>query len=131
MADFYRVNGNAGVVGVAQSFVGKAPKFFGLYICNNGGSAQDISAEMGVKGAVKDILNNIESNASVLVYQVENASSGNISLMLEGVAGATTATTLQAQIRGGGNGSGWYGNTNNIDARGTLVFDAGFKLALS
>jgi len=131
MADFYRVNGNAGTVGAAQSFVGKAPKFFGLYICASGGAAVDISAEMGVNGAVKDILNNIESNASVLVYQVESGTGGNISLMLEGVSGATTAATLQSQIRGGGNGSGWYGNTNNIDARGTLVFDAGFKLALS
>jgi hypothetical protein len=59
--------------------------------------------------------------------QVENTTSGQISIMLEGTGGGWTAATLQTAIRALGATVG----ANTVDVTGTTVTNVGFKLALS
>jgi hypothetical protein len=125
MADFYRTNGNTGPAGTFISFIGKTPKCFGGYIANGSNTAQDLRAELGVNLAVPGILNALESNATVLAYQIENVNSGNISVLLEG-ASHLTASDIQGIIRG----NSPYGN-NAVVATGSIITDVGFKLANS
>lgn len=142
MADFYRVNGNVGLVGdgkgfistaAGASFIGKQPVALAGYIAGAGGTASSLASELGVNLAVEGILKAISSNVTVLAYQIEAGSGGNISLLLEGGAGlaatdATIASAVQAIVRNGGNGSGYYGN-NNTDATTSLFVNRGFKLS--
>ena len=132
MADFYRSNGNVspGGLGTFVSFIGKTPKAFGLRVAGTTG-AKDVSAELGPQGAVQDIFKAISSNVTILGYQIENNSTGNVSIMLE-APDTFSATNLRDIIRSGGNGAGGYGNaTPKFDAGQTLVTNVGFKLAYS
>ena len=141
MADFYRVNGNVGIIGdgkgflttvAGASFIGKQPVALAAVIQDGSLSKANLANELGVNGAVEGILKAISSNVTVLAYQIETGANGNISLLLEGSAGigstdAAVASTVQAIIRGGGS-AGLYGN-NNVDATGTSVVNRGFKLS--
>ena len=136
MADFYRVNGNAGAIGdgkgwvstaAGASFIGKEPLALAVVV-KGAGSVTDVSNELGVNGAVADILRTISANTTVLAYQVEPVNTGNVSLILEGADGLT-ASTVASMIRAGGNGAGWYGNGSTIDASATLVSNRGLKIS--
>jgi len=130
MADFYRTNGNVGTVGTFVSFIGKTPKAFGLRVVGTAGPTS-LVGELGVNGAMQDILKTVSSNITVLGFQVESGTNGNVSLLIEG-GDYVTATNLQAIIRTGGNGAGGYGNSSpQLDAGLSLVSDVGFKLATS
>jgi len=138
MADFYRVSGNAGVVGdgkgfistaIGASFIGKFPVALAGYIAASGGSAQDIRAESGVNNAIPAILNAIESNVTVLAYQIEASTGGNISLLLEGAQGlastdAGIASVVQATVR-----SLTAAGNNSVDCSGSVFVNRGFKLS--
>ena len=138
MADFYRVSGNAGVVGdgkgfistaIGASFIGKFPVAMAGYIANTSGTAQDIRTESGVNNAIPAILSAIASNVTVLAYQVEATSGGNISLLLEGAAGlaatdAGIATIVQNTVR-----SLTAAGNNAIDCSGSVFLNRGFKLS--
>jgi len=142
MADFYRVNGNVGLIGdgkgfistvAGASFIGKQPVALAGYIAGSGGAATDLTNELGVNLGVEGIMKALSSNVTVLAYQIETGTGGNISLLLEGAAGyATTdagvATAVQNIVRNGGNGAGYYGN-NNINATTSLFVNKGFKLS--
>jgi len=132
MADFYRTNGNAGVVGdgkgfvstaIGASFIGKTPLAIAGYIAASGGSAQDLRTESAVNLAIPGILNALESNVTVLAYQIEPTTGGNISLLLEG-ANHLTASDIQGIVRG----NSPYGN-NAVDATGSVFVNRGFKLS--
>jgi hypothetical protein len=136
MAEIYRTNGNVGAVGygtsflstaVGASFIGKNLLALGVRVVGAAGPA-NLQAEAGVNGAVAGILRSVSANTTVLAYQLEPGTTGNLSLLLEG-ATHLTATDIQNTIKGGGNGAGWYGNTNNIDASSSLVTNYGFKLS--
>jgi hypothetical protein len=130
MAEFYRVNGNVtpGGMGTFVSFIGKTPTCYGIKVAGTAG-AKDVSAELGPNDAVAGILRAISANATVLGYQIEDNSTGNISLMLEAPQ-TFTATNLRDIIRTSGNGAGGYGNSSPLfDAGATLVTNVGFKLA--
>jgi len=138
MADFYRTNGNAGVVGdgkgfistaIGASFIGKFPVALAGYIANTSGTAQDIRGESAVNYAIPAILNAIESNVTVLAYQVEASSGGNISLLLEGAQGlastdAGIASVVQATVR-----SLTAAGNNAVDCSGSVFANRGFKLS--
>jgi hypothetical protein len=132
MADFYRVNGNVGAPGdgkgfvstaIGASFIGKTPLAIAGYIAASGGTAQDLRYESNVNYALPAILSTLESNVTVLAYQVENGSGGNISLLLEG-ANHLTASDIQGIVRG----NSPYGN-NAVDATGSVFVNRGFKLS--
>ena len=97
--------------------------FFKLLI--NDGSAVDLQAEVGTGLAVEAILQTIQTKSTVAVYQVEDASAGQISVALYPTE-AYTAATLQTQIR-----TLTAAGTNDIDCSGSDVTDVGMKLALS
>ena len=59
--------------------------------------------------------------------QIENDTSGQISVMLEANGGGWTAATLQTAIRALGASVG----ANTVDVTGTTVTDTGLKLATS
>ena len=138
MADFYRINGNAGVVGdgkgfistaIGASFIGKFPVAIAGYIANTSGTAQDLRLESGVNNASPAILTSISSNVTVLAYQIEATSGGNISLLLEGAAGlastdAGIATVIQNTVR-----SLTAAGNNAVDCSGSLFVNKGFKLS--
>ena len=144
MADFYRVNGNVGVIGdgkgfvttaAGASFIGKFPVALAMYIASGTNSAQNLASELGVNYAVEGIFKALSANTTVLAYQVEPGSNGNISVLLEGAAGlgstdSAIASTVQSMIRNGGNGAGYYGN-NAVDATGSVVVNRGFKLSFT
>jgi hypothetical protein len=130
MADFYRTNGSVGTIGTFVSLIGKTPKAFGIRIAGTAGQ-KDVSGELGVNGAVQDIFKMLSANATILGYQIENNSTGNVSVLIEG-GDNLSAATVQSIIRTGGNGAGGYGNSSpQLDAGSTLVTDVGFKLAYS
>jgi hypothetical protein len=138
MADFYRINGNAGVVGdgkgfistaIGASFIGKFPVAIAGYIANSSGTAQDLRSESGVNNAIPAILTSISSNVTVLAYQIEATTGGNISLLLEGAAGlastdAGIATVIQNTVR-----SLTAAGNNAVDCSGSLFVNKGFKLS--
>ena len=130
MADFYRTNGTVGTIGTFVSFMGKQPTCYGIKVAGTAG-AKDVSAELGPNDAVAGILKAISANATILAYQIENNSTGNISLMLEAPV-EFTATNIRDIIRNSGNGAGGYGTSSPLfDAGQTLVTNVGFKLAYS
>ena len=132
MADFYRTNGSVGSVGdgkgfvstaIGASFIGKTPLAVAGYIAASGGSAQDIRTENTVNLAIPGIVNVLESNVTVLAYQIEPTTGGNISLLLEG-GSHLAASDIQSIVRGGSP----YGN-NAVDASGSVFVNRGFKLS--
>ena len=132
MADFYRTNGNVtpGGLGTFVSFIGKQPTCYGVRVVGTAGS-KDVSAELGPNDAVAGIFRAISANATILGYQIEDNSTGNISLMLEAPQ-TFTAANMQALIRNSGNGAGGYGNSSPLfDAGLTVVTNTGFKLSNS
>jgi len=123
MADVTRTNGDAGTVGDFISFIGANVTAFKVLVQNNSYSAQDISAQNGPGETIEAILKTVATRATVLGYQTENDSSGQLSLLVE--KGDWTYTDLQANIRA--LGSNVLGT--GIDVRGSNVSTNGYKLA--
>ena len=137
MAEFTRTHGNAqqvfhidtnngalsGALAESAPVNLQGPKldFFKLLI--NDGSAVDLQAEVGTGLAVEAILKDIQQTSTVAVYQVEDDTSGQISVAIY-PTGAYTASTLQTQIR-----LLTAAGTNSVDCSSSTVADAGFKLA--
>lgn len=114
--------------GVIHSFIGpRDVKCFKILVINGSSEAVDISSETGDNAngplAVHHILQAVEIKSTVLAYQVENDTTGQISLMLEGRA--WTASDMQTAIQALGTTVGG----NNVDVSASTVADAGFKLA--
>jgi len=141
MADFYRVNGSVGAVGdgkgfistaAGASFIGKFPIALAIVIQDGSLNKANLQAELGVNYAVEGILKAISANTTILAYQIEANTNGNLSLLLEGAEGLSStdagiASIVQSMIRNGGNGAGYYGN-NNVNASGSVVVNNGFRI---
>ena len=137
MAIFTRTHGNAQQVfhvdtnngslsgALAESapvnVAGPKLDFFKLLI--NDGSAVDLQSEVGTGLAVEAILQDIQTTSTVAVYQVEDDTSGQISIGIY-PTDAYTAATLQTQIR-----LLTAAGSNDVDCSSSTVADAGFKLA--
>lgn len=134
MAEITRTNGDvlSGVnqntaVGALVSFNGSQPLALGIVVKNGSGNAVDIRAEGQAGESIEKILFTILTKATITYFQVENTTSGQISVMMEGNGGGWTAASLQTAIRALGASVG----ANTIDVSGTTVTDLGLKLALS
>ena len=139
MASFTRTHGNAQQVfhidtddgSLSGALAASAPvnvtgpklDFFKIIVENGSNSARDLQAEVGTNGAVEAILREIQQLAGVYIYQVEDASAGQISVALY-PTGAYTATTLQTAIR-----TLTAAGSNSVDCSGSDVATGGFKLA--
>ncbi len=140
MATFTRTHGNAQEVfhidtdngslsgALASSspvnFTGPKLDFFKVIVENAGNAAQDLQSEVGTGLAVEQILETINSgSAGVYLYQVEDDSTGQISVGIYPTV-AYTAATLQTKIR-----TLTAAGTNTINCTGSDVTTGGFKLA--
>ena len=137
MAEFTRTHGNAQQVfhidtnngALSGALTESAPvnlagpklDFFKILI--NDGSAVDLQAEVGTGLAVEAILKDIQQTSTVAVYQVEDDTSGQISVGIY-PTGAYTNATLQTQIR-----LLTAAGSNSVDCSSSAVTTAGFKLA--
>ena len=152
MADVTRVHGDAyGVVHVDRSAagdgalsanelvvnVGRSAKFFGITLYNASGASEGTAADLQneldpgeaveavLKAVQASIVSNTQYGGEILAYQVQDDTSGYISVM---VAGSNwDSSNLQTAIRALGTTVG----SNNVDVSGTVVTDTGFKLATS
>ena len=134
MAEITRTNGDvlSGVnqntaVGALVSFNGSQPMALAIVVKNGSGTARDIRAEGQAGESIEKILFTILTKATIIYYQVENTTGGQISVMLEANGGGWSASDLQTAIRALGASVG----ANTIDVTGTTVTDIGLKLALS
>jgi hypothetical protein len=139
MAYFTRTHGNAQEVfhidtnngslsgalatSAAVNVTGPKLDYFKIIVENASNAAQDLQAQVGTGLAVEAILQNIQQIAGVYIYQVEDDSTGQISVATY-PTGAYTTATLQASVRtltAAGSGS--------IDCSGSDVTSGNFKLA--
>ena len=137
MAEFTRTHGNAqqvfhidtnngalsGALAESAPVNLQGPKLDFFKILINDGSAVDLQAEVGTGLAVEAILKDIQQTSTVAVYQVEDDTSGQISVGIY-PTGAYTATTLQTSIR-----TLTAAGSNSVDCSSSAVTTAGFKLA--
>ena len=139
MAYFTRTHGNAqqvfhidtgngslsGALATSGAVNVTGPKldFFKLLVINGSSAAQDLQAQVGTGLAVEAIIQNIQTNSGVYIYQVEDSAAGQISIATY-PTGAYTTTTLQTQIR-----ALTTVGTNSINVTGTDVTSGNFKLA--
>lgn len=139
MAEFTRTHGNAQEVfhidtangslsgalaaSAAVNVTGPKLDFFKIIVENVSNAAQDLQAQVGTGLAVEAILQEIQQIAGVYIYQVEDDSTGQISVACY-PTGAYTTATLQTAVRtltAAGSGS--------IDCSGSDVTSGNFKLA--
>ena len=137
MASFTRTHGNAqqvfhidtangslsGALATSGPVNVTGPKLDFFKILINDGSAVDLQSEVGTGLAVEAIIRDIQQIAGVYTYQVEDDTSGQISVAVY-PTGAYTATSLQTQIR-----LLTAAGSNSVDCSSSTVADAGFKLA--
>ena len=139
MATFTRTHGNAQEVfhidtdngslsgalatSAAVNVTGPKLDFFKIIVENASNAAQDLQAQVGTGLAVEAILQEIQQIAGVYIYQVEDDSTGQISVGIY-PTGAYTAATLQTKIR-----TLASAGTGAIDCTGSDVTTGGFKLA--
>ena len=121
---------------VTHFTVSRNPTFVAIVIKNGSSEAIDVSNELDVGESVEAVLRVCAENASILGYQVEYDSTGQISVMLEGphtqstygTAGTSSfASDLQTRVRALGTAVG----ANSIDVSGSTVTNVAFKLATS
>ena len=139
MAYFTRTHGNAqqvfhidtddgslsGALATSAPVNVTGPKldFFKIIVENGSNAAQDLQPEVGTGLAVEAIIQSIQTNSGVYIYQVEDSAAGQISIATY-PTGAYTTTTLQTQIR-----ALTTVGTNSINVTGTDVTSGNFKLA--
>ena len=107
----------------AVNVTGPKLDFFKIIVENASNAAQDLQAQVETGLAVEAIIQNIQQIAGVYIYQVEDDSTGQISIATY-PTGAYTAATLQASIR-----TLTSAGTGAINCAGTDVTTGNFKLA--
>jgi hypothetical protein len=132
MASLTRVNGSilSGVdvntaVGSIVAFGGTQPACFKILVKNTGATAIDLRTEETAGEVIDEIFKALTLQATLVLFQVENTTAGQISVMMEQRGSGWTAASLQTAIRALGSTVG----ANSVDVTGTLVTDVGFKLA--
>ena len=139
MASFTRTHGNAqqvfhidtndgslsGALATSGAVNVTGPKldFFKIIVENGSNAAQDLQSQVGTGLAVEAIIQNIQQIAGVYIYQVEDDSTGQISVATY-PTGAYTTATLQTSVR-----TLTSAGTGGIDCSGSDVTSGNFKLA--
>ena len=107
----------------AVNVTGPKLDFFKIIVENAGNAAQDLQSQVGTGLAVEAIIQNIQQIAGVYIYQVEDDSTGQISVATY-PTGAYTAATLQTSVR-----TLTAAGTGSINCAGSDVTTGNFKLA--
>jgi hypothetical protein len=126
MAIFTRVNGDAngvvhvdtaenggGIGGIVSTGIGKHPSMY--KVATDGVSLQN---QTGVGGAVEAVLRLIATQATVIAYQVEDDSSGEMRVLVE--ATGWDVSDLQNAVQN-------LGTVNGANFNGAGVYNVGFK----
>jgi hypothetical protein len=139
--------GNIGSTSALVQPQGPKLDFFAVIVKNGSAQAIDLRDQLGNysgggtvfnPGLVQIINENIQQTATIAMYQVQGAATGQISYALY-PTGAYTAVELANQIGNIVNGStagnvqitSSSGVTTGVDVTGTTVTNLGFKLATS
>jgi hypothetical protein len=109
--------------------------FFALVVENGSNQAIDLRNECGNvtdPGVVQTINQAIQEKATIAIYQVEGAATGQISYALY-PTGAWTTGTLDTAITGLGNVqiTNSSGQVRGVNVSGSQTTNVGFKLATS
>jgi hypothetical protein len=113
--------------------------FFNVVVQNGSQQNIDLTNQLGnvtsgvfTPGVVVQLNQNIQTTATIAMYQVEATSAGQISYAVY-PSGAWTAATLQASLRALGNIqiTASDGTVTGVNVSGTDVVNVGFKLAAS
>ena len=113
--------------------------FFNVVVQNGSQQNIDLQNQLGnvtsgvfTPGVVVQLNQNIQTTATIAMYQVEASSAGQISYAVY-PSGAWTAATLQASLRALGNIqiTASDGTVTGVNVTGTDVTNVGFKLATS
>jgi hypothetical protein len=113
--------------------------FFNVVVQNGSQQNIDLTNQLGnvtsgvfTPGVVVQLNQNIQTTATIAMYQVEATSAGQISYAVY-PSGAWTAATLQASLRALGNIqiTASDGTVTGVNVTGTDVVNVGFKLAAS
>lgn len=130
-------SGNLATVGANALVQMAGPKldFFAVVVENASNQAVDLRNELGNitdPGVVQTINQTVQQTATIAFYQVQNASTGQISYGLY-PSGAYSTTTLDSAVTGLGNVqiTNSSGQTRGVNVSGSQSTNVGFKLALS
>jgi hypothetical protein len=109
--------------------------FFAVVVENGSNQAIDLRNECGNvtdPGVVQTINQTIQEKATIAIYQVEGAATGQISYALY-PTGAWTTATLDSAITALGNVqiTNSSGQVRGVNVSGSQTTNVGFKLALS
>ena len=107
----------------AVNVTGPKLDFFKIIVENAGDTAQDLQPEVGTGLAVEAIIQSIQTNSGVYIYQVEDSAAGQISIATY-PTGAYTTATLQTSVR-----TLTAAGTGSINCAGSDVTTGNFKLA--
>ncbi len=129
--------GNIGSTDALVQMQGPKLDFFKVMVKNSGATAIDLRTQLGsysggvfTPGVVNQLNQDIQKTATIAIYQVEGATTGQISYAIY-PAGAWTAATLQTSLQALGNVqiTASDGTVTGVDVSGTVVTQPGFQLA--
>ena len=129
--------GNIGSTDALVQMQGPKLDFFKVLVKDTGATAIDLRTELGSysagvfdPGVVNQINQAIQRTATIAIYQVEGADTGQISYAVYPQA-AWTAATLQTALQALGNVqvTSSNGTVTGVDVSGTTVTQPGFQLA--
>lgn len=129
--------GNIGSTDALVQMQGPKLDFFKVLVKNTGATAIDLRTQLGsysggvfTPGVVNQINQAIQRTATIAIYQVEGADTGQISYAVY-PADAWTAATLQTALQALGNVqiTASDGTVTGVDVAGTTVTEPGFQLA--
>jgi len=129
--------GNIGSTDALVQPQGPKLNFFKVLVKDGGASAVDLRAELGSysggvfdPGVVNQLNQAIQNTATIAIYQVEGADTGQISYAIYPQE-AYTAATLQAALQALGNVqiTDSSGTVRGVNVSGTTVTEPGFQLA--
>jgi len=129
--------GNIGATDALVQMQGPKLDFFKVLVKDGSATAVDLRDELGGysgttfnPGVVQQINQTVQTSTTIAIYQVEGASTGQISYAIY-PSGAYTASTLQTAIQGMGNVqiTSSAGVTTGVNVSGTVVTLPGFQLA--
>jgi hypothetical protein len=112
-----------GTIASAATVQIQGPKldFFKILVKDVSATAIDLRAQLGTLAAVESIVKATQQLATIMLYQVEGDTSGQVSVAVY-PTGAWTTSTLQSALQG-------LGTVNGADMSGTVVTNGAFKLA--
>jgi hypothetical protein len=129
--------GNIGSTDALVQMQGPKLDFFKVLVKDGSAAAIDLRTQLGsysagvfTPGVVVQLNQNIQTAATIAIYQVEGDDTGQISYAVYPQA-AWTAATLQTSLQALGNVqiTASNGTVTGVSVAGTLVTSSGFKLA--